>query len=244
MENIPEEQFADFYDKVRDSAIAKLVGDRITREEEKLTSAKDGNIPIQQPARDARWGKFYSEIVNAVNHSIDYKKDDELLPSVQGLTGSSFPSLFQAIGTISALGAGFIFTVIFSDIKSSLDSSVQDPDRVAEHIRICLMVAWLLFVFSMLLASIAVALLSMFRVKIAEGFGIASKEGLHKSITLTVTFLGLLVLTLASLGAFLAVSLALRPYNNAIGIVAIVMIVAVKFSLFALWVYTLVPQSS
>lgn len=229
----PEEEFAYFYGKIRDAALEKVVGLRIAREDARLNGipgAKDEIPRYPGGARDSRWGNFYEDLVNAANTSIDRKREDELLPRVNDFT-NFFASLFQAIGTISALGAGFIFTVLFTDIEPSLKNA-KDTRSDARYIRNCLMVAWLLFVLSTLLASIAVALMSLSQFRIAKGWKRKVEEW---SFSLGSIFLGILVLTLAPLGAFVAVSLALRKYNNAIGIVAIASIASIGVSMIVIW---------
>jgi hypothetical protein len=231
----------EFFDKIRENAMAKLVELRIAREDARIWGAPGGaqNTTEQLlPANsDARWRDLYDKLVKTMNKAVDNDKYDELYTNAKSVI-SLYISLFQAIGTISALGAGFIFTVIFSDIKPSLE--ISNPDelaRVTRYIRNCLMVAWLLFVLGTWFASIAVAIISIFRPIITTGWAKKMKQQWYKSFALAAIVCGILVLTLVPLGAFLAVSLALRSYNNAIGLTAIVSLTIIGSGMIALWVF-------
>lgn len=113
----------------------------------------------------------------------------------------TYRQINSAVVTISALGAGFTFTVIFSDV------SEPQAGISKEQVKTSLAVAWLLFVLAILLASFANAIQAM-------------REGvvIHSLFTLRI-FQGSLVL-----GAFAASAEAVRAYQPAVAITAFAVI--------------------
>src|SRR5438045_114861 len=67
----------------------------------------------------------------------------------------TYRQINQAAVTIAALGAGFTFTIIFSDL------SEPRADFSKDDVKTALAVAWLLFVLTIILASFAAAMQSM-----------------------------------------------------------------------------------
>ena len=106
----PEERHYEFSQKIREMALTQLVTMKMARENAiKEGKGEDG------AQRDPTWGPFHDSLGNSLNRSLNHTLNGRLLRSaedrIKGLT-----SLFQALGTISALGASFIFTVLFSNI--------------------------------------------------------------------------------------------------------------------------------
>lgn len=64
-----------------------------------------------------------------------------------------FDSLFAAVIGISSLGAGFTFSLIFSDPAVPLNQIGRDEDEFKEHIRFLLALSWVFFIAAIGLAS-------------------------------------------------------------------------------------------
>lgn len=109
----------------------------------------------------------------------------------------TYRQINSAIVTLSALGTGFTFAVIFSNISEPRTGVPKG------HANTCLAVAWLLFVTAILLASFASAVRAM------------RENAIINSLFVLRIVQGSLVL-----GAFVASAEAVRSYQAAIGIIA------------------------
>jgi hypothetical protein len=113
----------------------------------------------------------------------------------------TYRQINQAAVTIAALGAGFTFTIIFSDL------SEPRADFSKDDVKTALAVAWLLFVLTIILASFAAAMQSM-----------------RESVVIPVLFIWRIVYGACLLGAFVASAEAVRAYQSAVGITALALI--------------------
>lgn len=131
----------------------------------------------------------------------------------------TYRQINQAVVTIAALGAGFTFTIIFSDVSEPRKGFSKDDVKAA------LAAAWLLFVLAITLASYAAAVQSM-------------REG----IVIRSLFIWRIVHGACLLGAFLACAEAVRAYQSAVGITAfalvgVIAVSALLMSLRAKWLF-------
>jgi hypothetical protein len=148
-----------------------------------------------------------------------------------------YGQLFAAIITISTLGAGFTFGILFSGIQVPVSVTNQyinatteqeirqktqaETDEV-EYIRNCLAISWTLFVFAIGTASFVSLIVNtlrdvlIFQVRTAGSMRLGRNTGYG--------LWGLIVSTLLAqflpVGAFMASAEAVRQYNSDIGLAA------------------------
>ena len=133
-----------------------------------------------------------------------------------------YTQLFGAVVGIASLGAGFVFTIIFSGIEAPVHSA--DPDTAKEYIRTCLAAAWLLFVAAIGWTTFVALLMSVNKNSILEKINAANTENKKwgSDSGLLLLSWSTLVAQLLPIGGFLASAEALRKYHNAIGTVSLV----------------------
>jgi hypothetical protein len=148
-----------------------------------------------------------------------------------------YGQLFAAIITISTLGAGFTFGILFSGIQVPVSVTNQytnatteqeirektqaETDEVA-YIRNCLAISWTLFVFAIGTASFVALIVNTLRdvlisqVRQAGSMRLCRNTGMH----LWGMVISTLLAQLLPVGAFMASAEAVRQYNSNIGLAA------------------------
>lgn len=119
---------------------------------------------------------------------------------------ATYRQINQAAVTISALGGGFTFTVIFSTLAE------PRAGVTTERVRASLAVAWLLFVLAILAASFSTAV-----------------QAMREDVIIRSLFMWRIVEALLLVGAFIASAEAVRAYEPAVAITAFCL-----FAVFAL----------
>jgi hypothetical protein len=128
-----------------------------------------------------------------------------------------FEKFFSAVVAIGTLGAGFTFSVIFSSLET-LNNTV-DTDTVRHF----LIVAWLLFVLSVAIASLCAAVFQFMDQKFIKWFKLVSS-------------LSSLVLQLLIVAAFFMSARALKRYDEGSGKAAEVIIGIIGCVLIVIWI--------
>jgi hypothetical protein len=151
-----------------------------------------------------------------------------------------YSQLFGAVTAISTLGAGFTFTILFSEIQVPRGVSVGRADAVVQYIRTCLSAAWMLFVFSVGLSIFATLINRKMRGELKKSLEVSRKAGKSRqSIWVIVYRMSVnwftLLTQLMPIGAFLASAEALRQYEFAIGVVSLIGTSATGLILFFVW---------
>lgn len=180
-----------------------------------------GRAPVSQTSDvkvEAEDWKWLDKLVQRqLKEAIDSKRDDTfVLLTPQGYV-DWWNSLFQAVIAISLLGAGFTFTIIFSDITAPYG----DEGKV-QHVRTCLIASWMLFVMSVAWASFASVILAVNKTHVLNA--LASGKKWYKSIVLFGITVAVLVQMVMPVGAFLAAAEAVRMYHNGFGIATLAMV--------------------
>ena len=122
-----------------------------------------------------------------------------------------FDSLFAAVIGISTLGAGFTFSIIFSDVPVPLHQDGQSEQELKNHVRFLLSLSWLFFVAAIAQASAASLLFTFNRDWFLSGL----QENLAwQNVIATLTSLGVQALPT---GAFLVASWAISLYCPKVG---------------------------
>jgi len=136
-----------------------------------------------------------------------------------------FDKFFGAVVAIGTLGAGFTFSVIFSEMENLND---QVDTNTVRHF---LIIAWLLFVLSVAIASMCAAL---FQFMDREYIWSVNNSG---KVVKSVKSLGSLVLQLLIVAAFIMSARALRRYDEDSGKAAEVIIGIFGCLLIVIWIY-------
>lgn len=167
-----------------------------------MVNAQIDHVLSDPPAPNAKFteadqGELAKLVQEQMKRAIDTRKravQQERRTNVYTLLSrqsrETYRQINSAVVTISALGAGFTFTVIFSDVSEPNTAGISK-----EHVKTSLAVAWLLFVLAILLASFVNSVQAM-----REG---AVIHALFKWRILQGGFL---------LGAFVASAEAIRAY--------------------------------
>jgi hypothetical protein len=134
-----------------------------------------------------------------------------------------FDAFFSAVVAVGTLGAGFTFSVIFSSLET-LNGTVD-----TNEVRHFLIIAWLLFVLAIAVASAFAALFRFMSPEFIEGFN--EYGDLVNVVAATVS----IVLQLVIVAAFLMSAIALRKYDEESGKAAVVIIWAVGGLLILAW---------
>jgi hypothetical protein len=125
-----------------------------------------------------------------------------------------FEGFFSAVLAVGTLGAGFTFSVIFSDLEN-LDKTVN-----TKAVRRFLIIAWLLFVMAVALASVGAALMRFAIPEIIESFNCYGDWVNFAAAAYSI------VLQLLLAAAFLMSALAMWRYDNPSGKAALICISA------------------
>ena len=118
-----------------------------------------------------------------------------------------FKAFFKTVVAISTVGAGFTFGAIFTDLELGKPPPNFNPESVQARLTVC----WLLFVIALALSAGFGAYSALIKGSIVETRG-----------DLVLLSLLSLLLQLLLIGAFMAASLALMPYNK-IGLGAVIL---------------------
>lgn len=135
-----------------------------------------------------------------------------------------YDAFFSAVVAVSALGAGFIFSIIFSTLETLNDT----VDTYA--VRHFLIIAWLLFVLAVAMASACASLFRAISPELVEGF-----NGYKASVNIFSSCISV-GLQLLLITAFLMSAIALRKYDDAIGKVAVFTIAGFGGLLILAWI--------
>lgn len=124
-----------------------------------------------------------------------------------------FDSLFAAVIGISSLGAGFTFSVIFSDPALPLNLNGQDEDEFKDNVRFLLSLSWIFFIAAIAQASAASLL---FNAETPRNWLLKGWQAnlIWQNVIATLTSLGVQSLPTT---AFLVASWAISLYVPAIG---------------------------
>lgn len=124
-----------------------------------------------------------------------------------------FNSLFTAVVAISSLGAGFTFTIIFSDPAVPSNRNIEDENSFRDDVRFLLSISWVCFVVALAVVSTASVLFSAANVRywILDRW---NKQSPWPHIVVTLTFLAVLSCPTA---AFMLASWAVSLYYPIIG---------------------------
>jgi hypothetical protein len=134
-----------------------------------------------------------------------------------------FDDFFTAVVTVGTLGAGFTFSVIFStleDLKGNVDTT---------EVRHFLIVAWLLFLLAVGVASVCAAGFRFMAPESIEGF-----NAYGDFINILAAIISL-VLQLLIVAAFLMSAIALRRYDEVTGKAAVILVSAIGGLLIVSW---------
>jgi hypothetical protein len=151
-----------------------------------------------------------------------------------------YSQLFGAVTAISTLGAGFTFTILFSEIQVPQNLSAVRDDAVVQYIRTCLSAAWMLFVFSVGLSTFATLINRKMRGQLMKSLEVSKKAGKpRQSIWVIIYRMSVdwftLLTQLMPVGAFLASAEALRQYEFAIGVISLIGTSATGLILVFIW---------
>ncbi|KAJ9616999.1 hypothetical protein H2200_000720 [Cladophialophora chaetospira] len=143
-----------------------------------------------------------------------------------------YAQLFSAVIGVSALGGGFTFTVIFSDLA-------QPRNDDGGYVRTCLAASWLLFVSSIAVTSFTALFVSTMRKWIIARAKEVEKKGKKwgmNRLLLMVTWMTLFV-QLVPIGAFLASAEAVRQYHGFLGAVSMGLTAFVGAAIVFAWLW-------
>jgi hypothetical protein len=142
-------------------------------------------------------------------------------------------SLCQSIVTVSTLGTGFVFTVIFANIQAPDGTATDEVGRTVTYIRKCIMVAWLLFGMTAALATAT-----------ATGTALCKgliQERMESDIPLLCDIVwlshtgGIAVLLMLPVSAFYPLALAVGKYDKRIKKALIVLLALTAFGSLFCW---------
>lgn len=137
-----------------------------------------------------------------------------------------FDSFFGSVVAVGTLGAGFTFSVIFSTLEShDTRHEVLDTDLVRHF----LIIAWLLFVLAVAIASVCAAIFRFMAREIIDGF---NRSGNLVNFAASIASL---VLQLLVVAAFLMSARALRRYDESTGEAAVVIVSVTGCLLIVAW---------
>jgi hypothetical protein len=199
---------------------------------EKLIS----DIQHEDPRTMHRFQQFIDDRAARALAALDgvqiYHRDDKRLPDTSEWL-EWYAQLFAAVITISSLGAGFTFTILFSGIEvpDRVENAMYSDDqqkanaeaRIVRYIRNCLAVSWMLFVFAIgttTFIALMINTVKAYFVRNVREVEQADGRWGKKPLLLTISCSTLLIKELP-VAAFLASSEALRQYNQGVGILSL-----------------------
>lgn len=138
-----------------------------------------------------------------------------------------FDDFFTAVVGVGTLGAGFTFSVIFSTLDTR-GGALEPKDT--DLVRRFLIIAWLLFVLTVALASVCASAFRMMARPIVQGFNRFSTL-----VNLTASIISL-ILQLLIVAAFLMSARALSRYDRDCGLAATVLIGLAGGYMFLAWI--------
>lgn len=141
-----------------------------------------------------------------------------------------FQAFFKAVIGISTLGAGFTFTIIFTDLELQHPPT---PAFNAETVRTRLSICWLLFVIALMLTSGYATYTTLKARGETEEPYFANCQNTGQ---LLVPSLMSLLLQLLLIGAFMAASLAIMEYGK-VGLAAVILTAITGGVLVIIWLW-------
>ena len=196
-------------------------------------AAKNGaakhSVDLNDKVTAVDWKWLDHRIRAQLKEAIDTKREDAfVLLTPQGYV-DWWNSLFQAVIAISVLGAGFTFTIIFSDIAIPRGGISR-----IHYVRSCLIASWMLFVMSVAWASFASVVLVVNKTHVLNA--LAGGKKWYESVVLCAVTIAVLMQMMLPVGAFLAAAEAVRSYHNGFGIASLSMIGLIGFLMMLGWI--------
>jgi hypothetical protein len=230
--------------------IDEIVNDAIRKALVELFSTR---LSVEHEKSNPKGGNGHSSSGNLAEGAIGDRAAPDSLHSTKPADFINafdwYSQLFGAVTAISTLGAGFTFTILFSEIQVPRGVSVDRADAVVQYIRTCLSAAWMLFVFSVGLSTFAILVNSSKKgdlVKLVEVRITKAGKSDH-SIWVNIYRMAVdcftLLTELTPVGAFLASAEALRQYESAVGMFTLIGTSVTGLILIMIWASQTVRQS-